>query len=155
MPHIKREWKLNEKNLFSLFNNIRYRCNNAWYAQYHNYWWRWIKCEWNSFEEFYNDMLPWYSPWLSIDRINNDWNYCKENCQWITKSQNSRKANKEYIPEWPMVIPKKRKFNPLDALFDNSWLNIKWYCWEEKEFYQRKKVIDWIEIISYGAVWCY
>lgn len=37
-----------------------------------------------------------YNDGLTIDRINPDENYCPENCQWITKSENSRKASSDW-----------------------------------------------------------
>lgn len=90
----KKELRLYESNLLRTFAGINYRCFNEKNIQYMNWWWRWIKCEWEDFESFYQDMLPWYKPWLSIDRIDNDWNYSKENCQWLTRSDNSLKWKK-------------------------------------------------------------
>ena len=60
---------------------------------YYRYGWRGIKFLWNSFEDFYNDMKDIYNDkviiiWekeISIERINNDWNYCRENCTFIPK----------------------------------------------------------------------
>jgi hypothetical protein len=33
-----------------------------------------------------------YKEGLSIERINPDGNYCPENCEWITKSENSSRV---------------------------------------------------------------
>lgn len=54
--------------------------------------WKWISvCErWNWFPNFVEDMYSLYSEWLELDRINNDWNYCPENCRWVTKSENCK-----------------------------------------------------------------
>ena len=74
---------------------IVWRCKQKWHSSFKNYWWRWIKCERWCFEDFKNDMYESYLKhcelyWeknTSIDRINNDWNYCKENCRWATNKE--------------------------------------------------------------------
>lgn len=92
--------------IYSVFTSIRRRCNNKKAKSYQHYWWRGIRCLWNSFEDFYKDMWPTYKEWLSIDRINNDWNYCKENCRWATakeQSNNQRKSTKTKVTHWSKV----------------------------------------------------
>lgn len=85
--------------IYRIWRNILTRCNNKNIVQYKDYWWRWIKCEWKTFQEFYDDMKEWYSDDLSIDRIDNDWNYCKENCKWSTRSeQNNNTRKNNFIP---------------------------------------------------------
>lgn len=34
-----------------------------------------------------------YVEWLSIDRINTNWHYCKENCRWIKLADQQRNKN--------------------------------------------------------------
>ncbi len=69
---------------------MRRRCYNDKFKQYKDYWWRWIKvCKrrLKSFNNFFEDM--WYRPSdnHSIDRIDNNWDYCKENCRRATRLQ--------------------------------------------------------------------
>ena len=43
-------------------------------------------------------MSDWYKEWLSIDRIDPNWNYSKENCRWIPlKYQQRNKTNTRYV----------------------------------------------------------
>lgn len=145
-----RNYRLNELKLMQIYAWITNRCKSERYVQFHNYWWRWIKNEWKSFDDFYNDMLPWYKPWLSIDRIDNDWNYCKKNCQWLTVSENSRKKNKKEIPDTPIIEVKKRPKDYLDDYFNDCWLHIKWNC-TERRYWVISEVVSWIRIYTYWA----
>lgn len=83
--------------IYKIWGNIKSRCNNPKTQQYMYYWWRWIKCLWNSFEEFYKDMWPMYKSWLTIDRINWNWNYCKENCRRATMKEQSNNTKRNHI----------------------------------------------------------
>lgn len=90
------------------FLDIYQRCNNKNVKSYKNYWWRGIKCEWLQYKDFYKDMYASFVEhdriywWIntSINRIDNNWNYCKENCEWNTfkEQQNNRSTN--CIIEW-------------------------------------------------------
>lgn len=88
-------------SIYNRFKSIKSRCNNPNSQAYSDYWWRWIKCLWKSFEDFLQDMwIP--EEWFEIDRIDNNWHYCKENCRWanrIIQSRNKR-SNQMFTFMW-------------------------------------------------------
>lgn len=81
--------------LYRTWVNMRQRCNNKNSQEYHRYGGRGIKvCEqWNNYTSFRDwAMSHGYNDTLTIDRIDVNGDYCPENCQWLTKSENSIKA---------------------------------------------------------------
>lgn len=75
--------------VYNTYQGILRRCNRRNGRDYENYRGRGIRCLWKSFEEFYRDMGDPPSRHHSIDRIDNDGNYCKINCRWATPEQQS------------------------------------------------------------------
>lgn len=81
--------------LYNIWLGMKARCFNKNSPKYSRYGGRGIKVcdEWHSFKRFYEwAVANGYSDNLSIDRINVDGDYCPENCQWLTISENSKKA---------------------------------------------------------------
>ena len=64
------------------------RCTNQNNKYFHNYGGRGIVVckEWRSFANFYKDMGSRPSKAHSLDRIDNNLGYSKDNCRWETKS---------------------------------------------------------------------
>jgi hypothetical protein len=81
-------------SFYNTWQNMKSRCLNPNNPKYHRYGERGIKVcdDWLTIEGFSEWALNnGWSDGLSIDRIDNDGNYCPENCKWVTMSENSRK----------------------------------------------------------------
>ena len=81
---------------------MRQRCLDPKSIRYKNYGWRWITILWKDLEEFYEDMHDTYREWLKIERRNNNWNYCRENCYWATdlEQANNKSTNRLMLYNW-------------------------------------------------------
>ena len=90
--------------LYQIWVSMRKRCVNKNDKAYQNYGARGIRVcdEWkNSFENFRNWCLEnGYKQGLSIDRIDNNGNYCPENCRWTTRYYQSRNTRGNHIIEY-------------------------------------------------------
>lgn len=92
---------MSRSRIYKIFDWIKRRVRDKNHVAYKYYWWKWVKCEWNSFEDFYRDMWESYNDHVAkfweknttIDRMDWNWNYCKENCRRATWRE--QRLNKE------------------------------------------------------------
>lgn len=101
--------KYHHNKVFTRLYNIRgsmiRRCYNKSATEYHKYGGRGITIcnEWLNKENGFMNFYKWamdngYRDDLSIDRINNDGNYCPENCRWAdVKVQSNNRSTCVYI----------------------------------------------------------
>jgi hypothetical protein len=117
---LERISKLNNKGkmkdkypaLYQCWQNVKKRCNNPKADNYKYYGGRGITYDskWEKFEGFLEDMLDGWEEGLTIERLDVNSNYCKDNCTWATKLEqayNRRNARiieingeKKHLSEW-------------------------------------------------------
>ena len=81
-----RKHGMSETKLYKVWQGMKTRCTNPKAINYDRYGGRGIRYDpkWEKFEEFYKDMGDGYHPGLTIERKDNDDNYTKDNCVWVT-----------------------------------------------------------------------
>lgn len=81
---------------YSCWCDMKRRCISPKRKDFKNYGGRGIRvCErWLIFENFFADMGTKPSPAHSIERRDNDGNYCTENCYWATRKEQRRNTSR-------------------------------------------------------------
>lgn len=84
---------------YKIWEQMKSRCNNPNATFYDRYGGRGIKVcpEWTKFITFWFEMKKGYSPELTLDRIDNDGDYCQENCRWATQEEQHDNTSKKRI----------------------------------------------------------
>lgn len=85
---------------YRIWSLMKDRCTNENYKAKKHYKDRGISfCErWHKFDNFWEDMKETYENHLTLDRIDNNAGYYKENCRWATREQqNNNKRNTIFI----------------------------------------------------------
>lgn len=87
--------------LYNIWKIMVQRCFNSNRENYRYYGGKGVTVcsEWlNNYPAFRNWALDnGYADNLTIDRIDNDGNYVSDNCQWITRAENSRKSHHDNL----------------------------------------------------------
>jgi len=98
---INRKHGMWETSEWGAWTSMKERCTNKNHPSYCHYGGRGITVcpQWlKSFENFYADMGP-KPAGLTLDRINNDSGYYKENCRWATRKEQSRNQRRNVYVE--------------------------------------------------------
>lgn len=122
---------LGASKVYHVWHSMIQRCSNPEHVEWKRYGARGISvCErWLDFENFYADMGD-PPVGLSLDRKDNNGNYCKENCKWSTKNEQQRnrrdtrfvtfQGETKPIAAWAEQFGKKRKV-VYSRIFCHGW----------------------------------
>lgn len=77
---------------FSIWTDMKRRCNNENNIGFKSYGALGISYDerWEKFENFWDDMGDSYSDDLTLERVDPRKDYCKDNCEWVPKEDQSK-----------------------------------------------------------------
>lgn len=125
---------LTRTRFYQIFKDMKARCNNKTLKCYKNYGGRGIKSEWESFEEFKHDMYKSYLEHMkqfsrkidtTLDRVDNNGNYNKENCKWSTWIEQNRNKRTNKL-NWDKVNEIRKDFIPKNKMKQYSEMGKKY-----------------------------
>lgn len=133
--------------LYSKWQSMKKRCSDKNYHAYHRYGGRGISVcdEWiGDFKAFHDDMANTYFEGSQLDRIDNDGNYCKENCRWTTPKENANNRSKYFNKTGHTGIGYKEKLGKFVAYFhyNRKHIHVGVYKTIEEAVEARQKAIE-------------
>lgn len=114
--HDKIKHGMHKSRIYSCWRNLKTRCDGTANKKCRkNYSEKGIKYDdkWIKFEGFYEDMYEEYDRLegdknkLTIDRIDSNGNYTKENCRWLTRAEQMLNTSRTIVIEHPETKERK------------------------------------------------
>ena len=97
--------KENYTGIYGSWYAMKQRIGNPKHSSYHNYGGRGLNydTQWETFAGFEKDMGDTYKKGFTLERINNNGNYCKENCRWATRKDQSNNTRKNILIKYKSI----------------------------------------------------
>jgi len=138
---VKIKHGMNATKPYYIWGSMKGRCYNKNNQRYKNYGARGIRvCDrWkNSFINFWEDMKDGYREGLTIDRIDNNGNYCKENCRWSTPTEQNRNKTNTIFIEYKGVKKRLTQWAKELGINENTLRSRYLYNWDVKKMLSTK-----------------
>ena len=139
--------------IYHCWDNMKARCSNPNNPAYENYGGRGITYDprWESFENFYGDMgdVP---VGMTLDRIDVNGGYCKENCRWTDKSTqayNTRMSKSNTSGRTGVYIADEKYGLWKATIYVNGKLT---YLGSSKSFAEACRLREEAELKYYGVI---
>ena len=143
---------LSKTPIYQTWSRMCTRCDNPNVDRYKNYGGRGIRvCDrWKKFENFYSDMGDIPGPEYSLGRIDNNKDYCPENCRWETIEQQLNNTSRTIwiehdgqrmsLSQWALKlgVPYSLLMNRYKA------------GWSDEDIFSDRK--DQRQLITYGGI---
>ena len=139
--------------IYAIWSGMHYRIYNKNSKSYPHYGGRGIKLLWTSFGEFYRDMGGSYKDNLTIERIDVNGNYCKQNCRWIPRYEqaNNKTTNVKFNGESMSKAERRLGLNRgtiWDRIHGQNWTIEKAFAEKKYPSFKRKKIKHTLEHIA-------
>lgn len=103
--------RFTETRIYKIWTGMKQRCYNANSKEYRIYGGRGIKVcdEWMEKDKGARNFYHWakengYKFFLTLDRIDNNGNYCPENCRWATRKQQANNKRNTILIDFCGVV---------------------------------------------------
>jgi hypothetical protein len=136
---------------WSSWQSMKQRCNTPTNPSYAHYGERGITYdpEWESYDNFLRDMGE-RPPLLTLDRIDNNKNYCKSNCRWADAHTQRNNRNPEKVRTVPRI-------DTSSGVLGVSWHSAKerWvsYFYKDGRKYTLYEGCDFFTAVCYRKSW--
>lgn len=125
---------MSKTKIYGLWRGMRSRCEDVNHHAYNDYGARGITVceEWKVFDCFYKDMGD-KPEGMSLDRIENDKGYCKENCKWSTAKDQRRNCRRMTFLEIDGVVRPIHEWSEISGIELKTICRRVALCWNPKD----------------------